>query len=617
MFGFAGKIPLSALRAAAAALVLVLWSPLFVCLSASPAGAAELQFAYDLRFEGVDGQLEARLREVSQLVAKKKEPPATLQGLRRRTQADRDVFIRLLRSRGYYDAGVQWSVDTAKKPVLVIVHVDPGARYRIARFDLVGLPEPLTDLGRGAKREALGITIGNGAVAGDVIEAERRLLAELAARAYPFARLTDRRVVIDRDAHTMEVTFVVDTGPQVRFGDVIVKGTRRIEPRYVENRMVFTRGELFDPERIEKSRKALFEAGVFSSVVFAWGELKDVSPEGYVPITVTVIEAKRRSIGAGVKYSSADGFGGQAFWENRNLFGGAEKLRAELEITQLLSTGALSFKKPDFLRPNLSLLLRAGLDHDDTDAYERQAVETSGGLEKRFSDRLVATAGLAFEQSQVTDPNPSPDYESHTNDFTLIGIPTGLHYDSSDNLLDPTRGQRITVGIAPYFDMLGTSVDMFILKGTESFYVPLTRSRRFIWATRFTAGSILGESRGNIPADKRFYAGGGDSVRGYKYQFVSPLDAYDNPTGGRSLLQVGTELRAKVTDTIGIVPFIEGAGVYKPSYPDFGEDFLWAAGLGLRYFTVAGPIRFDVGFPINGRPIDDIFQIYISLGQAF
>jgi translocation and assembly module TamA len=89
------------------------------------------------------------------------------------------------------------------------------------------------------------------------------------------------------------------------------------------------------------------------------------------------------------------------------------------------------------------------------------------------------------------------------------------------------------------------------------------------------------------------------------------------PRGGRSLLQAGTELRWKVTDTIGVVPFFEGAGVYESTYPDFNEDMQWAAGLGFRYFTVAGPIRLDLGFPVNPRPSDDIFQVYISLGQAF
>jgi translocation and assembly module TamA len=199
----------------------------------------------------------------------------------------------------------------------------------------------------------------------------------------------------------------------------------------------------------------------------------------------------------------------------------------------------------------------------------------------------------------------------------------------------------------PFVSVLGTSVEMLAMRATESFYVPLTATHREIWATRMSLGSIVGPSRSAIPADKRFYAGGGDSVRGYKYQFVGDLvnvqqpvciptptatcDAdttcdpskencevpHWKPKGGRSLLQVGTELRWKITDHFGLVPFVEGAGVYQANFPDFSQDFEWAAGLGMRYFTVAGPIRLDLGFPLNPRQADSVFEIYISLGQAF
>ncbi len=611
MSGFIRRIGFPAPRAAASLALLCVVCCAALGAAAVRVSAAELNLAYDVRFEGTYSQLEKRLRAVSQLVSKKAEPPATLQGLKRRTQADRDRFVRLLRSRGFYDADVQWSVDNSATPVQVVVRVRLGVRYKITRFDVSGLPETLAQLGRGEGLAATGVILGGAAVADVVIEAEKKLLAQLLARAHPFARLAERRIVVDHDAHTMEVTFVLDAGPQVRFGAVTVKGTRTLEPGYVERRLVFARGDVFDPLRIDKSRKALFNAGVFSSVVFSWGELKDVSADGYVPITVTVTEAKPRSVGAGIKYSSADGFGGHAFWEHRNLLGGAEKLRGEIEVTQLLSTGGLSFREPDFMRPNQSLLLDVSLDADNTDAYDRQALVFSGGFERRFSETLVATLGAAFEESSVTGADGNKDT------FTLLGIPAGLRYDSSDNLLDPTRGQRAALSFSPYFDMLGPAVDMFVLKGTGSFYVPLTRTRRQIWATRFTVGSILGEKRGAIPDDKRFYAGGGDSVRGYRYQFVGPLDANDNPVGGRSILQFGSELRVRVADSFGLVPFVEGAAVYAPSYPDFGENVQWAAGLGLRYFTVAGPIRLDVGFPINGRPVDNVFEIYISLGQAF
>ena len=136
-------------------------------------------------------------------------------------------------------------------------------------------------------------------------------------------------------------------------------------------------------------------------------------------------------------------------------------------------------------------------------------------------------------------------------------------------------------------------------------------------SARTRIGSIIGQETDELPANKRFYSGGGGSVRGYEFQSIGPEDDKGDPTGGRSVLEVSGEVRLRVTEDIGLVPFIDGGTVSEQPFPDFDERFLWAGGLGLRYFTGIGPLRLDVAFPINGRDSDDIFQFYISLGQAF
>jgi translocation and assembly module TamA len=131
-------------------------------------------------------------------------------------------------------------------------------------------------------------------------------------------------------------------------------------------------------------------------------------------------------------------------------------------------------------------------------------------------------------------------------------------------------------------------------------------------------GSALGVSREEIPADERFYAGGGGSVRGIPYQLAGPLDEDDDPLGGRSLLEVGAEIRYNFTESLGAVLFLDGGTVYSSAYPDFSEELLWGAGPGLRYYTPIGPLRLDVGVPLQPREgVDDLFQLYISIGQAF
>lgn len=587
---------------------------------ATPAG-----YAYDVRIVGVGGQLADRLEEVSVLFLKRGQPPATLQGLRRRTQSDRDLYLRVLRSRGFYDGTVTWEIDATKRPAVVSMNVTRGVRYKFSRFDIQGLPPEAASLATAGGLASLGIAAGEAALAETVLAVEARIVTTLASRGYPYAELPTRVARIDRLARTMEVVVQVDAGPHARFGPVTVDGLARVKESLVLRRLKFERGEAFSPEKVETTRKALFATGVFSSVGLTWGKRSDVAPNGEAPVRIVVTEGKMHTVGAGVKYSSADGPGGRAFWEHRNLFGRAERLRGEIDYSERVTTGGVSFRKPDLFRVDQSLLLDATLHADDPPAYDREAASLSGGLERRFSSRLVATGGLAVEQSDV---NSAADADG-TKRYTLIGVPLGVRYDASDNLLDPARGHRTMLSVNPWFSVLGDNVEMLALRATESFYIPIDDKRRRIWATRISIGSIIGPQRKDIPADKRLYAGGGDSVRGYEFQKVGPLRDIDplsddptgkpryKPLGGRSLLQLGTELRWKVSKNIGVVPFVEGAGIYRPGYPDFSGDMQWAAGLGLRYFTVAGPIRVDVGFPLNPRQSDDIFQIYISLGQAF
>ena len=114
-----------------------------------------------------------------------------------------------------------------------------------------------------------------------------------------------------------------------------------------------------------------------------------------------------------------------------------------------------------------------------------------------------------------------------------------------------------------------------------------------------------------------FSCGGGGSVRGYAYQAIGPKDRYGDPMGGRSFQDVNFEARFRVSESIGIVPFVDGGMVYSDEYPELFQDFQWAAGLGLRYYTPIGPIRFDVAVPLDKKDGDSDYQFYISIGQAF
>jgi translocation and assembly module TamA len=198
-----------------------------------------------------------------------------------------------------------------------------------------------------------------------------------------------------------------------------------------------------------------------------------------------------------------------------------------------------------------------------------------------------------------------------------VGLPVSVTYDSTDSLLDPTQGVRATASIAPYPALLGSDPGIVVTKAQASTYYALDEEARYVLAGRIGFGSIVGADLAEIPANRRFFAGGGGSVRGYEYRTLGPKGPFGDPIGGRSLLEGSIEARIKITDTIGVVPFVDMGTAFEGSLPDFDERIRVSAGLGLRYYTGVGPIRLDVAFPVNRERGDSLAAVYISLGQSF
>jgi translocation and assembly module TamA len=135
-------------------------------------------------------------------------------------------------------------------------------------------------------------------------------------------------------------------------------------------------------------------------------------------------------------------------------------------------------------------------------------------------------------------------------------------------------------------------------------------------AGRIKAGSIFGGSTSQIPGSRRFYAGGGGSVRGYAYQAIGPRYADNTPIGGSSVLEASLELRQKIGERWGVVAFVDGGAVGTAQFPT-GDQFSAGVGVGVRYDLGFGPIRADVAIPLDRREGDPAFQIYLSIGQSF
>jgi translocation and assembly module TamA len=587
----------------------------------APAGQAEDEVepefpgvAYEVVFEGPiteDDDLLDLFKASSRLLALQDKPPATRLQLERRAGEDRERFLQASHSEGYYDTGVRFEIDTSQDPVPVKFWIDPGSRYRFAGFEIrylsagdyaAPVPEARPAI------EDLGLERGAPARGPAILAAEQSWKRLMAERGHPEAEVVGRKAVIDPERKDMTVTWDLDGGPKRFFGTTEISGQKDVEEEHLRRFVKWQEGEPYDQRKVQETRQAFAESGLFSSISI--DRLPTDDPSAPLAMEIAIKEGPPRSIGFGLSFASDTGFGGDVFWEHRNFFGQGERLRAEITAAEIEQSAAVSFRKSHFLRPDWGLHLETTFANETTEAFDELSLAGLAELEIPFLENWLFSLGLAPELLQVED-------ENGRREFTLLGFPFRVNRDSTDDLLNPTEGSKLEVSVTPFIGGGDSSLGFVKTAANASIYQALDGERRYVLAGRASIGSLVGEQTQDIPAGKRFYAGGGGSVRGYEFQLVGPLDAEGDPLGGRSLMTVNLEARVRVTETIGVVPFLDGGMVTDASYPDFDETFLWAAGLGLRYFTGFGPVRADIAFPLNGRDIDDSFEFYISFGQAF
>jgi translocation and assembly module TamA len=576
----------------------------------APAAAAAEEMAYEVAFIGLEGDVPSDdLKAVSRLLELRERPPSSLAGLRRRAEEDVERFREVLRANAFYAAEVSYAIDeVVGNKHRVVMTVNAGPQYKLKHVEIraeppSGAPDPVPQA-----RAVLGLEPGMAGEAAAIVAAERRMLAAFAAHGYPYAK-AERRVTVDHSDRRMTAVYTVATGPFGKFGATTISGLKDLNESYIRHLLEWQPGETFDIRKLEDTRKNLRDSGLFSVVTVT--NAPAPAPDGTIPIEIRATERLKRTIGIGATASTSEGVGVKAFWRHRNLWGGGEQLGVTVEVGTVRQGGYVDLRLPNALGHRRDFVIESKALHQEPDGFESTEAGVTGRVEQKFSDVYTGSAGLGYEYSDVED-------NRGRNIFNLVSLPLELRRDASNDLLDPTKGDRTTLALTPYQGVAGSNVQFVVGKVTESAYLPLTTDRGMVLAGWAQLGTIMGESTLGIPANKRLYAGGPGSVRAYGLNLAGPVDAENDPIGGRSLTAFGAEFRYRLTENIGLVPFVEAGTVYDSTMPEWGEDLLWGTGLGLRYFTPIGPIRFDLAFPINRRrTVDDPFQVLVSIGQAF
>ncbi|TNF59618.1 MAG: outer membrane protein assembly factor [Rhodobacteraceae bacterium] len=575
-----------------------------------------LAAAFDLTLEVRGADLRDRLQAASRLSGLAGQDGAEAQEIIAAAQADYANLTAALYDAGHFGGVIRILVDGREAARIsqldlpgsvarVTVSVETGPAFRLGAASIAPVA-PGSEL-------PAGFAPGQPAQLGVVRDTVRTGIEGWRAQGHARARLSDQQITARHRADQLDVSIRLDPGRVYRFGDLVIRGASDVRPERIREIAGLPTGARYDPEALDLATRRLRRTGTFSAATLSDAETD--GPDDTLDIVLDISDRPKRSFGFGAEIASFEGLSVSGYWQHRNLLGGAERLRFEAEISGIGgdsggADGRLSarFDRPaTFSQDNDFYVEAEALRRDDVD-FTTTRVAIEAGVVRYATAQRTYEFGLGLVWGRSEDAFGRRDY-------SLVTLPLGVEFDHRDDRLNAHRGWFLDLELIPFYALSGIPSGLIAnadLRGYRSFGT----GDRLTLAGRFQLGSLSGLPLAQAPADALYYSGGGGTVRGQPFQ----SNGIDLPgglrSGGRSFLGLSGEVRFDVTDTIGAVGFVDAGYIGAESFPDGSGTWHSGAGLGLRYDTGIGPIRFDVAFPVSG-PGDDGVQIYIGIGQAF
>lgn len=598
--------------------------------------------AYQVRIEGLEGadgdsdrDLRGLFSELSSLEGADGSG-ANIAQVNARLTEDAALLQRIMASEGWYDASVVTRIDRADgpdgQPLTAVLAVTPGTRFVFSDIVVTADATVPPDL----IRENLALQVGEPVVAERVQGAEANVAIALPQNGYPFAVVGQRDILIDLDEGNALYTLPVETGPRSSFGGIVTSGELAFDVDHIGTLARFERGELYNSDDVDDLRQALIATGLFETIAVTPQRSGEFAPDGteYATISVEQTAGPPRTIAASAGYGTGEGFRVEGSWTHRNLFPPEGALIAYGLAGTLEQGAGVTFRRSNAGRRDRTFTITAEVLRSDYDAFQAYTGQLSALVSYdstpiwrkpftyAYGVRLIGTNEQDFNLTRgVLDRRT----------FGIFGLTGQAGFDRTDSLLDPTRGFRATVLLEPEGSLQGGFSPYIRARGDVSAYYPV--SDALVVAGRLRLGTIQGIERFDLAPSRRFYGGGGGSVRGFGFQDLGPKieipnpdfdpadpEEEDDPTvfrplGGRSMAEAALEVRYRFGN-FGVVGFVDAGQIYESSFPGF-DDIRFGAGIGGRYYTNFGPLRLDVAMPLARRPGESSFSVYVSIGQAF
>ena len=445
----------------------------------------------------------------------------------------------------------------------------------------------------------------------DLLSDKKNISTILINNGYPIHNI-EYELSVDQSKDRVQIIFPISCEDELSFGDLQVEGCKNT--KYIERQSAFRKGDAFDQRKLDKTQQQVMELGIFQFVTVK-ALLKDQN-RNRIPIEILVKKAPKIKAKFGFGYGIEERFRVSADIEEIGFFRSIDKLNIYIKHSSLEPYHLnLKLTQPVILNRRNKLISELFLKKQVTDSYSIRRFGGSTRIQRQLFSRTNGFLGFSYERDFLKIEDDILEEESVLNidHYNKANIFAGLSFDNSDSKFFPAKGLKLS----STGTLAGIGFD------SDYHYYQLRLDGRkyqeiidhLVIASRIMIGTmkpVWGDD--HTPLEDRFYAGGANSIRGWRFSEIGSQSSENNAVGGNSYFESNLELRFPLWKIISGALFLDLGNVWANSYEYDFNDLHYSNGAGLRIKTPIGPIRFDIAKSINEQ---GNVQFYLSIGQAF
>ena len=507
-----------------------------------------------------------------------------------------------LRALGYYSPMIQWEVveqpGDGETPARLVLTVQPGEPIRV-RSRQVSIEGPASRdpdfVGTLPEKPAEGDVLNHGQYS-----TLRQTIQNRASRlGYFDGEFTTRRLEVNPEQRTADISLVFRSGVRYRLGEVSFKEGHGFEEQLLEQFVRFEPGEIYHADKVARLSGDLSNSGYFSGVDI------DASPgkaeEGVIPLSVDLTTRPPRSVATGVGFSTDVGPRFSGNWREHWINPMGHRRGAQTELSAPRQNVGAWYELP--LDPPMtdSIRLSAGYQREDIEDVESELLTFGQQWKHQLDNGWLQVASIRWEGERFRIGDDDPEQSS----LLLPGL--GYSKLQADSPLDPSRGYRIQFDVTGSHRAVISDVDILHANVLVKGLYTLADNHRFL--SRFQFGGVATNRFSDVPPSLRFFAGGDQTVRGYGYETLSPRNSEDVAIGGRYLMVGSVEYQYEFTENWRVAAFVDEGN----AMDDLSDPLATGAGLGIRWISPVGPLRLDVAKGLDPE-FGGEWRIHFSMG---